>query len=110
MIARFGNEVLQLEIANTPENQVRGLAGRPYLLPNWGMLFVFPQDVVLPFTMRGMYFPIDIVFLDVSHRVVGAYVNAKPGTEVIPPPGPYRYVIETPAGYYALRRVGAVLW
>jgi uncharacterized membrane protein (UPF0127 family) len=71
----------------------RGLMGRAGLGAGEGLL-IEPCSSVHSFFMR---FPIDVVFADKAHRVVGL-------TRAMPPNRPYagawraRYVVELPAG------------
>ncbi|NWF78537.1 MAG: DUF192 domain-containing protein [Chloroflexi bacterium] len=84
----------------------RGLMGRPALAAGEGLL-IEPCSSVHSFFMR---FPIDVVFADRQHRVVGL-------TEAMAPNRPYagawgaRYVVELPAGTIAATgtRLGDVL-
>ncbi|NTU83607.1 MAG: DUF192 domain-containing protein [Chloroflexales bacterium] len=74
----------------------RGLMGRPGLASGEGLL-INPCSSVHSFFMR---FPIDVVFADRAHRVVGL-------TPALPPNRPFagawgaRYVVELPAGVIA---------
>lgn len=74
----------------------RGLMGRTDLAAGCGLL-IEPCSSVHSFFMR---FPIDVVFADRNHKVVGL-------TEAMPPNRPYagawraRYVVELPAGTIA---------
>lgn len=74
----------------------KGLMGHPGLAPGEGLL-IEPCSSVHSFFMR---FPIDVVFADREHRVVGL-------THAMPPNRPYagawraRYVVELPAGTIA---------
>ena len=74
----------------------RGLMGRTELASGAGLL-IEPCSSVHSFFMR---FPIDVVFVDRKHRVVGLCA-------AMPPNRPYagawraRYVIELPAGVIA---------
>jgi uncharacterized protein len=109
MIVYFGNVPLYLEIASSPSQKMKGLSGRRGLLPGWGMLFPFSQDVVIPFTMKEMLFPIDIIFLDVNGRIIGSYDSALPGdSRAYYAPSPYRYVIEASEGFYRQHPVNVV--
>lgn len=84
----------------------KGLMGRPGLAPGEGLL-IDPCSSVHSFFMR---FPIDVVFVDRAHRVVGL-------TEAMSPNRPFagawgaRYVVELPAGTVAATgtRVGDAL-
>src|SRR3989338_662243 len=70
-LVSFGRGVnLIVELAVTPAQRERGLSGRDRLEPRSGMLFVFEDDGVRGFWMKGMTFPIDIIWID-DERVVG---------------------------------------
>jgi uncharacterized membrane protein (UPF0127 family) len=81
------------EVARSFLARGRGLMGREALGAGEGLL-IEPCSSVHSFFMR---FPIDVVFADRAHRVVGL-------TSSMPPNRPYagawraRYVVELPAG------------
>lgn len=58
------DQVFLLEIADTPNKLIKGLAGREQLADNQGMLFIFPQAAEQSFWMKGMKFEIDLLWLD----------------------------------------------
>lgn len=60
-----------VEVADTAETRVQGLSGRESLPRNHGMWFVFTDENTRTFWMKGMHFPIDIVWLDRNMRIVG---------------------------------------
>lgn len=67
---KIGANTFKVEIARTPEERKRGLAGHEPLDADSGMLFVFEkQNVQPPFWMKGMTFPIDIIWID-NNKVV----------------------------------------
>ncbi|MFV9503196.1 MAG: DUF192 domain-containing protein [Oscillochloridaceae bacterium umkhey_bin13] len=74
----------------------KGLMGHPGLAPGEGLL-IDPCSSVHSFFMR---FPIDVVFADAQHRVVGLTVAMAPNR---PFAGAWRarYVVELPAGTIA---------
>jgi len=100
MIVRFPHAEVLVEIARTPEQLSRGLSGRPGLPEDHGMLFDMGSSAAWPFTMRGVSFPLDMLFLDEGRAVVGLIAGATPNTE-----GPYvvrapsRWVVEVPGGW-----------
>lgn len=69
---------LNLEIADTPELQELGLSYRESLAPEAGMLFIFPKPSLTSFWMKGMRFPLDIIWLDADMRIINITVNATP--------------------------------
>ncbi|MBP5993940.1 MAG: DUF192 domain-containing protein [Candidatus Moranbacteria bacterium] len=52
-----------IEIADTPELWGRGLSGRDDLCAACSMLFVFPRAERHDFWMKGMRFPLDIIWV-----------------------------------------------
>jgi hypothetical protein len=59
-----GEKVLSVEIVNTEISREKGLSGRTSLPTDSGMLFVFETKKVSPiFWMKGMLFPLDIIWI-----------------------------------------------
>lgn len=89
-------ERIELELAETPEEMMRGLSGRASLPDGHGMLFVYPEDTVPSFWMKNMHFPIDIIWLDRNWKVIGVEKNISPSTypQTFSPQKPVRYVLE----------------
>ena len=92
-----------VEVADTEALREQGLSGRPNLPEGQGMLFVFDTDGVWGIWMKGMQFPIDIVWADASGTVVTVAVNIAPDTypDSFYPTIPARYVLELQAGFTA---------
>ena len=80
---------------------MQGLSGRDSLEEHTGMLFMFEADGYHPFWMKGMRFPIDILWMDRYKRVVHIAHAVSPDTypELFKPSVLSRYVLEVPAGY-----------
>lgn len=99
----FSGERFTIEIARTPESQVRGLSGRGSLPEGTGMLFWFLKDGLYPFWMPEMRFSIDIVWIDKDWTVVHIEESVAPETYpmTFSSPTPARYVLELPAGTVA---------
>lgn len=87
-------------VADTDALREQGLSGREPLGKNQTMLFIFDNDSRSGFWMKDMKFSIDIVWLDVSKKVVTIKDNASPESypEVFYPTSPARYVLELDAG------------
>jgi uncharacterized membrane protein (UPF0127 family) len=56
-------DTIQLEVARTQQQQMKGLMYRPALPDNRGMLFVFPTPQPVQFWMLNVPVPLDMVFL-----------------------------------------------
>jgi len=52
-----------VEIADTPRARAIGLSGRASLDDSSGMLFIFEEENVPSFWMKGMNFPIDMIWI-----------------------------------------------
>jgi uncharacterized membrane protein (UPF0127 family) len=71
---------IQTEVAKNSAEFDKGLAGRPCILPNQGMFFAFTKPGQYPFWMKGMKFPIDIIWITSTHQVAAIEVNESPST------------------------------
>ncbi len=112
-IGEFGGVSLRIEYATTSESRERGLGGRESIAPDYGMLFVFPNNGYYGFWMKDTLVPLDIFWLDASAGgesasggqeqliVVSFKTDVLPSTypNVFYPSVPARYVLETAAGF-----------
>lgn len=100
-----GEEVVRVEVAETPGERYRGLRDADTLPEGRGMLFVYREENIRSYVMTDMKFPIDMVFVD-SDGVVTEIHHARPAGEEgsASYPGRARYVIEVP--YEFTRRIG----
>lgn len=95
-----------LERAATDAARRRGLAGQESLPQGWGMLFEFDTLAYHSFWMRGMNFPLDVVFIrgDTVDLVVS---RREPGDlRPMQPNQPVDRVLEVNAGETEGIRVG----
>ena len=91
-----------VEIADQPEEQVRGLMFRRELPADHGMLFVYPVADRQSFWMKNCYLPLDILYFDDQARLINAHYGV-PVCRGDPCPlywseAPARYVLELNAG------------
>lgn len=70
-------QTIKAEVANTPAAIYRGLSGRPTLCLDCGMLFVFQNRQERKFVMRGMNFPLDIIFI-ADGKIIKIAANLPP--------------------------------
>lgn len=87
-----------IELANDAFERGRGLSHRPSLAEGWGMLFAFPGAVRDPFTMALMHFPLDMIFLDESGRIVDIIDDATPPESRLVSSKDFQFVVELNAG------------
>ena len=95
---------IQLEVARTPQQQSRGLMGRPPLPPLRGMWFPYSEPMVLKFWMHQTPSPLDMLFLRAG-RVIAIEANATPCPRLpcrsYGPDAPADGVVELAAGQAA---------
>lgn len=91
----------KVKVLRDAEELRQGLSGTKDLPKGSAVLFVFASDNEWGIWMKDMNYPIDIVWLDSSARVVHTVRNAQPASypdTTFTPPVKARYVIELPSG------------
>ncbi|MDQ5900529.1 MAG: uncharacterized protein QG600_107 [Patescibacteria group bacterium] len=100
---KFGDDTFALEIADSDKERQIGLSEKKSLGEKKGMIFLFPESTIPAFWMKGMDFPIDIIFVN-GNKVVSIFKDVpapKNETDPLPnyqPSSPIDRVIEVPAG------------
>jgi uncharacterized membrane protein (UPF0127 family) len=91
-VANISEENIQLEVAQTPQQQAIGLMFRESLADNRGMLFPFASERIARFWMKNVPISLDMIFIN-SDRVVGIAADVPPcETEPCPVYGPNELV------------------
>ncbi len=109
----LGKVKVKAEAVNTAEKLYQGLSYRRELAEGRGMLFFLPGIAVQSFCMRGMRFPLDLVWI-ADGRVTGITRNVPstfPGE--LPSPTPVNYVLEVTGGFadkYGVKVGDRVKW
>ena len=95
----IGGAVFSVEVVRTAEEQARGLGYRDSLCADCGMLFPFERPDRYSFWMKGMRFPIDIIWIR-EGTIVHIERNAShtDQTRVYRPDAPADMVLELGAG------------
>lgn len=94
---------IELEVVTSTEDMAQGLGDRSHLDPDHGMLFKYEVPAVLPFWMRHMHFPLDIIWIE-GKEVIDIGAHLPPPTHLFEAPytftprGPASWVLEVPAG------------
>lgn len=73
-----GVEVFQIEIADTPRKQAKGLMFRRAMAKDAGMLFVYETPRRAVFWMKNTLIPLDMIFIDSRGRIKTIAPNARP--------------------------------
>ncbi len=103
---KIGEKTLTVEIADSAQEHEEGLSGRNSLNKDHGMLFVMTKDSKPTFLMRGMKFPLDIIWIN-DGKIIGFSENLEPpkgstGDENLPlygAPAPVDFVLEVNGGF-----------
>lgn len=107
---KINDQIIVAEVVSSEESRARGLAGRDSLGVNEGMLFVFEEKGRHGIWMKGMRFPIDIIWIS-GDSIVGIEHFVEPEPEkaehlltIYYPPEPVNKVLEISSGRAQLLR------
>ncbi|HVS79909.1 MAG TPA: DUF192 domain-containing protein, partial [Candidatus Paceibacterota bacterium] len=83
------------------------LSDRASLAADAGLLFIFPQPDYIGIWMKDMNFPIDVIWLDSTMKVIYIVPNMTPESypKVYTPTSPAAYVLEVNAGVAARENI-----
>lgn len=105
---RIGDGVFTARVAKTQAEHEKGLSGEQSLREDQAMIFVYGDDAKWAISMKGMKFPVDIVWLDRDRSIVYIVKNAPPESypyETFAPKQKARYIIQLPAGTVARKSI-----
>ena len=91
------NNFLIVELAKTPKEQQKGLMYKPYILPFYGMLFVFEYPQPLTFWMKNTLSNLDIRFYNNSQFLINHHYATpclSDPCDIYPSNGIARFVLE----------------
>ena len=101
MLDKTYDNILEIEIADTPYLMERGLMFRKVLDTNSGMLFKFPRPQKLSFWGMNTYIPLDIAFVSPENTIVKISTIKPFNLSSIASDSDCTYAIETNEGYFA---------
>jgi uncharacterized membrane protein (UPF0127 family) len=105
LVTSAGERAIDVEIAETPEQQALGLMFRTSLADDRGMLFPHPAPQELTMWMRNTYISLDMVFIRADGVVHRIEARTEPLSErIISSGGPVKAVLELAGG--AAERLG----
>lgn len=98
----FKNNSFLVEMAETKQQQEKGLMFVRSLPSNSGMLFIYKDEAPRSFYMKNTYIPLDIIWMNKEKKVVFIKKNAEPENldayETISPREEAMYVLELSSG------------
>ena len=89
----IGNKSYQVSLAETEEEQMKGLQGVHTLPEDEGVLFVFEEPGEVGFWMKDTLIPLDIIYINDDDEVIAVEQGA-PGDETILEHPDVKYVLE----------------
>ena len=89
----IGNKSYQVSLAETEEEQMKGLQGVNTLPEDEGVLFVFEEPGDVGFWMKDTLIPLDIIYINDDDEVI-AVEQGVPGDETILEHSDVKYVLE----------------
>lgn len=94
---------INAQVAMTQAEREKGLSGRKCIGAQTGMLFIFDKPGNYAFWMKDMRFPIDIIWLSDTKKVVQLDSSVQPNSypNSLLPAYPAKYVLEMAAGQAA---------
>ena len=96
---KSGKHTFSIEIADEPDEQIRGLMFRKDMKPDHGMLFVYENEQMRSMWMRNTYISLDMLFLKSDGRIYHIHRDAEPFSEkIISSQEPGLAVLELVAG------------
>lgn len=105
---RIGDGVFKARVAKTDAAREKGLGDTTTLADNEAMILAFATDDQWQIWMKGMRYPLDIVWLDKDKAVVYIVKNAPYEEGELArykPTALARYVVELPAGTVDKKRI-----
>jgi len=96
----LGGAHVVVEVASTPKERARGLMGRVSLLPDQGMLFIYPDEAERSFWMKNTPLPLSIAFIDVGGRIVHITDLTPLNEDPVPSQHPAMYALEMSQGWF----------
>lgn len=100
---KIEDQVLEVEIADTPSKWAKGLMYRSNLPEGKGMLFIYPKAMRLSFWMKNTLIPLSIAFFDDDRTVINILDMDPPiGKTLIKyrSTAPAQYALEVPQGWF----------
>ena len=106
----INNIVIDVEIAETPEQHNQGLMNRDKLPENQGMLFVFQSPEIRSFWMKNTFIDLSIGYFD-KNKVLFQVLDMK-GTSLVEKnfpsyvsSGPAQYALEMTKGWFQKQKI-----
>jgi len=94
MDGEVSSQTLNVYVAASVYRRSQGLRYRQTLRKAQGMLFVYPEDVQVAFTMQDTHLPLTIFWFDAEGSLVGSAALSPRDPSPVHCPKPFRYALE----------------
>lgn len=96
----IGNSTFNVDLAERPEDLIKGLSWRRSLSSNNGLLMIYGTDGQHGIWMKDMHFAIDVIWINKDYKVVYIVSDMHPDSypRVYRPDQTARYVLEIESG------------
>lgn len=101
-----GGVPISVEIADTRGLREQGLMNRDSLPADYGMLFVYPDEMIRSFWMRNTRIPLDIAFIDRNGSIINIEQMQAQTDDNTLSTGPAMYALEMNLGWFEAHDVG----
>ncbi len=95
-----GGVPISVEIADTHGLREQGLMNRDSLPADYGMLFVYPDEMIRSFWMRNTRIPLDIAFIDRNGSIINIEQMQAQTDDNTLSAGPAMYALEMNLGWF----------
>jgi len=103
------DQIVIVEIADTPESTNKGLMFRSTLAEGHGMLFVYEKPHILSFWMKNTFIPLSIGFFDQNKKLLNIEnmppFDKDPELPRFKSKGPALYALEVPQGWFEKHKI-----
>jgi uncharacterized membrane protein (UPF0127 family) len=98
--------VINVELARTAEQHIKGLMKRKSLDDGKGMLFIFDRDDILSFWMKDTLIPLSIAFISADGRILEIYDMEARNLTTVRSSRSARFALEVPQGWFDRAGIG----
>ena len=102
---RVAGHLVEVEIADTPEERASGLMNRKTLKEDQGMLFVFDREERVSFWMKNTSIPLSIAFISADGTIRQIEDMESYSLESIPSRRSVLYALEMNRGWFEERGI-----
>lgn len=104
---KIKDQIVDVSVAKTWPERIKGLSDTPYIPNNLVKLFVFDTPAFHSIWMKDMQYEIDILWVDTDNEIIHIEENATPESypNLFVPNDPALYVIEAVAGFVSTNQI-----